>query len=659
MFRKISLPEKYKPRKYQSDFLETGLQLLESDPHVPHLFSSPTGTGKTWMQLMMMAAMEDTILMTPRIEIIDGTLQKLGHYTEDMNDSQLASLGWEYGIITPIRFRTMLAEGRLDTRPRLLIKDECFPGDTFIATPKGQTRIDTLKVGDSVYAFDSIKREFRIRNITKVFKNPKPAKMVHIRALGGFVVTSTENHPFFVCKNKSETLWLEATNIKIGDEVLVTDAYLNYVWSEVVEINNNVSVDFAPRHVYNLEVEEFHTYIANGIVVHNCHHDEADSWKDIDMYLNGVPQIGLTATPFRGTPKGTNAFLEKWNDTINQVLSLKDAVEQGYYQIPTPIIWPMIDDDVIDITGGEFKIRTLEALVFDRIKSIAEQCKQFYINRARMYDMPTMIALPSTASVLRFCEIASQIGLTVKPVTQATTRRDRKLAFQACEDMTHMLVQINVISEGVDLKIRRIIDCKSTMSPVHWMQQVGRIRPEKDSTPQYICCNRNLERHGYLMEGLLPSTAFKEAQEAFGKPSKRAGSRGVGLEGLGKFKSIPMRLKNGITIQCYNLTTVDAYKKQEYFVIVHPQYPETVQGVREMKRNEDGTIDWRSGSWKLLESIPDMQGFNSAKPFPLTEKQEKRWKQDAEKTGLDVHQLVDARSIQAFFFLRDTGIRFK
>ncbi len=61
-------------------------------------------------------------------------------------------------------------------------------------------------------------------------------------------------------------------------------------------------------HVYNLEVEGTHTYFANGILVHNCHHVLADSeftlvtrlWEICDAI--GIPKVkvtGYTATAFR------------------------------------------------------------------------------------------------------------------------------------------------------------------------------------------------------------------------------------------------------------------------------------------------------------------------------------------------------------------------
>lgn len=59
--------------------------------------------------------------------------------------------------------------------------------------------------------------------------------------------------------------------------------------------------------VYNLEVAGTHTYVANGYVVHNCHHMSAEWFaRSIDLCLGN--RYGLTATPKR-TDRNEGVFL--------------------------------------------------------------------------------------------------------------------------------------------------------------------------------------------------------------------------------------------------------------------------------------------------------------------------------------------------------------
>lgn len=530
MKRTIKLPDSYIPREYQFDAKEAAKELVTISPELWHMFSSPTGTGKSVIEIMLLQEIENSILVTPRIEIIAGILDKAGFYVDDLSRQQLVDKASEYGLFTPIRLRNMLSKGTLPFNPSMIIVDE-------------------------------------------------------------------------------------------------------------------------------------------------CHHDLADSYQDIQMYLNGIPKVGFTATPYRGTPRATAEFHAQWNNTINTVLTLKDAVQQGYCSFPHATTWPLVDDDVIEVTNGEISSKSADAVISDRIEAIVTRSQIFYDKKHRYWDRPTMFAVPTTNLVNQLTNLLNKHGLPAVSVTQETSRVDRIKAFEDTINCTKALVQIDVVSEGVDLPIRRLIDVKPTMSPVRWVQLIGRImRPvqkyvkkgnpeyceddlvEYEYPPEYICCCRNIERHGYLMEGLFPNAVIKDAQDVFMKPSKRSGMRAVGLEGLGRFTNTPVKLLNGVTVFCYSLVSMDQFKRTEYFVMVHPNQSEPIYGVKESPRDGE-SIKW--GKWKLIQSIPDVKGFQSAKPYPLTDPQRTKWNELAEMKGLDPHQEVTNRNIQSLFFLLNTGLKLK
>jgi hypothetical protein len=215
------------------------------------------------------------------------------------------------------------------------------------------------------------------------------------------------------------------------------------------------------------------------------------------------------------------------------------------------------------------------------------------------------------------------------------------------------------------------------MSPVKWLQQVGRItRPVSQTcvaclapvtgircdacgtdaagAPEYICCNRNLERHCYLYEGLIPPAKVAEAQRAFARPSRRAGMRAVGLEGLGRFTAAELPLAGGLTGTMYQLTCVDDYTRRDYAVLVHPCSADPLYAVRD-SRGVDGSRDW--GKWRATAGLPDLRGFGSAPAKAVTEKQRAWWTRAAASYGLDLLAPVNARNFAALPVLRDLGIR--
>ncbi|MFA7175589.1 MAG: hypothetical protein WC340_19595, partial [Kiritimatiellia bacterium] len=49
-------------------------------------------------------------------------------------------------------------------------------------------------------------------------------------------------------------------------------------------------------YVYNLEVEPYHTYLANGIVVHNCHHCPAEIFKSVVHAFPALNRYGLSGS---------------------------------------------------------------------------------------------------------------------------------------------------------------------------------------------------------------------------------------------------------------------------------------------------------------------------------------------------------------------------
>lgn len=516
---------KFTPRTEQADAVQLATSLIESRPEEWHLFVSPTGTGKSIAELLLLRSIPNSILVTPRIEIIRDMLAKANLHYESVND--IVNVGSAFGLYTPIRLRNLLAGGNLPFNPSLIILDE-------------------------------------------------------------------------------------------------------------------------------------------------CHHAEAESWDDIQMYLNGIPVVGFTATPYRGTPKGTEAFRKRWG-TINTVITLADAVAKGYCTLPTAVMWPMVDDDVIDLVNGEIKISAADKLIQSRICALIHRCLPFFHKRSRLWDRPTMFSFPSTASARKFADEANAAGLPCNLIVQDSTRGQREQAFRQVVEQTRALVQIDVVSEGVDLPIRRLIDVKPTMSPVRWLQQVGRIMRPSDTPPEYICLCRNLERHGYLMEGLYPPEVMKTAQEAFcdadGIPivSKRSGARAIGLEGLGKFTTTPIHFLNGCTGFLYNLVHNNGFRRSDIVILVNPVSHEPLKAVRESIPNgkdDNGFPRYDWGRWRLVESIPELKGCQSAKSRPLTPNQRMWWLgqgkyngRGAEAFGLNPHKEVNERSFQVLPLLKDLGLR--
>jgi len=156
--------------------------------------------------------------------------------------------------------------------------DHCFPAGTQISVKGGLREIQDIKVGDAVYT-----DKLRLQKVTEVFKNGK--RFLTTVLFGeNQTIEATSNHPFGI-KDGDGIVFFPVEDLRAGDllAVLIGD---EIEFLPITDILRNVRED----DVYNFEVEEDHTYIAEGVVVHNCNKNFVEA-KGIhfDSSLRYVP----------------------------------------------------------------------------------------------------------------------------------------------------------------------------------------------------------------------------------------------------------------------------------------------------------------------------------------------------------------------------------
>ena len=135
----------------------------------------------------------------------------------------------------------------------------CFTGDTLVAAENGQKRIDEIKVGDKVWAFNVETGESELKTVTKVYVHSVD-EILRLYTDEGDIDT-TANHPFYVIGKG----WVAAGDLVVGDEVYNLDETASAILDLEIEILDE------PVLVYNLEVEDFHSYFVGcvPVLVHN------------------------------------------------------------------------------------------------------------------------------------------------------------------------------------------------------------------------------------------------------------------------------------------------------------------------------------------------------------------------------------------------------
>ncbi len=191
----------------------------------------------------------------------------------------------------------------------------CFVAGTLVHTKEGLKPIEQIRVGDMVLSQPDMKGELAYKPVVNTFEfEDKVVGLLEFFAdskeclLGRLVVTP--NHPFWV----KDVGWTSAENLEAGQRFILYDGSTAAVWQyrelRNTEVQNKAwACEFHPevgnivdfrsdsfvvideeswnayalaleggwlkRKVYNLEVEDFHTYYVGelGVWVHNTNCD--------------------------------------------------------------------------------------------------------------------------------------------------------------------------------------------------------------------------------------------------------------------------------------------------------------------------------------------------------------------------------------------------
>jgi hypothetical protein len=327
------------------------------------------------------------------------------------------------------------------------------------------------------------------------------------------------------------------------------------------------------------------------------------------------------------------------------------------------------------------------------------------------YDRPVTVVLGSVGAVGLVAEAMAARSLPAVSVTATTRGRGR--LFSDTVARRAVLLQVRAVGEGVDLPLRVMYDLSPTMSPVLWMQRVGRImRPTgrlrcpscngtgrretwdedpdgnrykeehwcdacngggftaAEPPPVYFSCCHNLMRHGYLFEGLIPRAAFTESRTAWGddwEPSRRSMTRALGNTGFGRFHPVEVRLKGGGAAFLYALRAADGLRSYAALLLPHLAKPlyfgrEDALTGRELEwTTPSGHAvkypEKKVGRWTPLAELPDLEGCLSYPNDAMFPWKKQKWEREADARGLDAAAEVTRKTYTLLEILRDTNKR--
>jgi len=140
-----------------------------------------------------------------------------------------------------------------------LSSNVCFVAGTTVLASTGYAAIETVEVGDFVWASDPETGEVALKQVVQTFVN-EASELIHVTVMGEKIVCTTE-HPFY----SPVKGWISASALCPGDVLLTANG--DYVAVEKVQHE----VLAYPVLVYNFEVLDFHTYYVGDahVLVHN------------------------------------------------------------------------------------------------------------------------------------------------------------------------------------------------------------------------------------------------------------------------------------------------------------------------------------------------------------------------------------------------------
>lgn len=336
-------------RPYQEAALNAITQAHRQGVKRP-VVSMATGTGKTIVLSELLRRQGGTALvLAHRDELVRQAADKIQHVWPE------ASVGivkgpedqWEAPVV--VASVQSLHARRLHRWPRdrfaTVVVDECFPAGTLV---DGRP-IERWRPGEILRTFDPDTHRWV----------SVPVIMTHHRSTTGLmqitlntseILRCTCNHPFYTREG-----WIEAEFLQPGDSVLSRRGWVNVV--EAMPMRMATPVD-----VFNLDVAFPHTYSVGqaGIVVHNCHHAPAPSYRKILDYLQPDLLLGVSATPFRTDLTS----LETVFDKIVYSYGIREAIQDGWLvDIQAVRVQGSADLDAVPTRGGDFVEGQLQSVL--------------------------------------------------------------------------------------------------------------------------------------------------------------------------------------------------------------------------------------------------------------------------------------------------------
>lgn len=236
--------------------------------------------------------------------------------------------------------------------------------------------------------------------------------------------------------------------------------------------------------VYNLEVEEHHNYFAGGVLVHNCHHAPAKTYRDILEHFSEAKVLGVSATPQRSDEVALGSVF----DEVAYQMEIVEGIEDGWL---VPIHQQVVQTQHLDLskvrtTAGDLNQGDLETAMTqtDLLHEIAGPAVELSGDRQGIVFAVTVEHAYLLAEAMREQIIdrwrtlgrgapPANIVVALDGTSKAEERRAVLDAYRRGE--VQFLVNVSLFTEGTDLPtVGVVVMASPTKSRGRYTQMIGR-----------------------------------------------------------------------------------------------------------------------------------------------------------------------------------------
>ena len=217
------------------------------------------------------------------------------------------------------------------------------------------------------------------------------------------------------------------------------------------------------KHLNEFEKDEF-----DYIVMDECHHAAADTYKTIIDYFNPGFMLGITATPDRMDNKDVYELFDK---NVPYELRLRDAIIND---LVVPFHYYGIRDKLVDYSYKDFIAIAKEIAKADNINFIIEEINKHH-------PEGKLKALAFCSSIAHAEEMAfafSLEGISAVSLSGKSDYNKRSKAFAELQDDKSdlsIICCVDILNEGVDIPaVNMVLFLRPTESSIIFLQQLGR-----------------------------------------------------------------------------------------------------------------------------------------------------------------------------------------